>query len=84
MEARGRPAGEPSPPYPAGPGHAGQGWITGAQLRRALEAQKAAGGGRLGHWLVRQQGVSEQLVTRALGLQWSCPVLGLESTIRRA
>ena len=33
---------------------------------------------RLGHFLVRQQGVSEQLVTRALGLQWSCPVLALE------
>ncbi len=55
-----------------------QGWITQAQLRRALEAQKAAGAGRLGYWLVRQQGVSEQLVTRALGLQWSCPVLPLE------
>ena len=47
-------------------------------MRQALEAQKAAGGGRLGHWLVRQQGVSEQLVTRALGLQWSCPVLPME------
>ena len=56
-----------------------QGWITSAQLRRALEAQKTAGAGRLGHWLVRQQAVSEQLVTRALGLQWSCPVLGLEA-----
>jgi hypothetical protein len=55
-----------------------QGWISSGQLRRALEAQKAAGGGRLGHWLVCQQGVTEQLVTRALGLQWSCPVLGLE------
>jgi hypothetical protein len=55
-----------------------QGWITKAQLRGALEAQRAAGGGRLGHWLVWQQGVSEQLITRALGLQWSCPVLGLE------
>jgi hypothetical protein len=55
-----------------------QGWITQTQLRRALEAQRAAGGGRLGQWLVRQQGVSELLVTRALGLQWSCPVLGLE------
>ncbi|HEV2486412.1 MAG TPA: hypothetical protein VGT08_12840 [Terracidiphilus sp.] len=55
-----------------------QGWITSSQLRRALEAQKSAGGGRLGYWLVRHQGVSEQLVTRALGLQWSCPVLGLE------
>jgi hypothetical protein len=55
-----------------------QGWITNTQLRLALEAQKAAGGGRLGQWLVRQQGVSEKLVTRALGLQWSCPVLPLE------
>jgi hypothetical protein len=54
------------------------GWITSLQLRRALEAQKAAGGGRLGQWLVRQQGVNERLVTRALGLQWSCPVLALE------
>jgi len=55
-----------------------QGWITSGQLRQALDAQKGAGAGRLGHWLVRQQGVSEQLVTRALGLQWSCPVLPLE------
>ena len=56
-----------------------RGWITGSQLRGALEAQRSAGGGRLGHWLIRRQGVSEQLVTRALGLQWSCPVLALES-----
>jgi len=55
-----------------------QGWITSGQLRQALDAQKAAGAGRLGHWLVRQQGVREQLVTRALGLQWSCPVLPFE------
>jgi hypothetical protein len=55
-----------------------QGWITTGQLRQALDAQRAAGSGRLGYWLVRQQGVSEQLVTRALGLQWSCPVLPLE------
>ena len=55
-----------------------QGWITSGQLRQALDAQRVAGSGRLGHWLVRQQGVSEQLVTRALGLQWSCPVLPLE------
>ncbi len=55
-----------------------EGWITSAQLRHALDAQKAAGAGRLGQWLVCQQGVSEQLVTRALGMQWSCPVLPLE------
>jgi hypothetical protein len=55
-----------------------QGWITSTQLRGALEAQRAARAGRLGHWLVRHQGVSEQLVTRALGLQWSCPVMPME------
>ena len=54
-----------------------QGWITPAQLKQALEQQRAAGGGRLGHFLVRQQAVSEHLVTRALSLQWSCPVLPL-------
>lgn len=55
-----------------------QGWITSAQLRAALAAQRAAGAGRIGHWLVHGQGVSEQQVTRGLGLQSACPVLGLE------
>jgi hypothetical protein len=55
-----------------------QGWITAGQLRQALDAQRLAGGGRLGQWLVRKHGVSEALVTRALGVQWSCPVLPLE------
>jgi hypothetical protein len=55
-----------------------QGWITPSDLRAALAAQKAAGGGRLGGWLVRQRSVNENLVTRALGLQWGCPVLGME------
>lgn len=51
-----------------------QRWITAEDLRRSLAAQRQAGAGRLGHWL-RRQGVSEQLIARALGLQWSCPVL---------
>jgi hypothetical protein len=55
-----------------------QGWITQEQLRGALEAQKTAGAGRLGRWLVRSQGVSEKLVARALALQWNCPVLSPE------
>lgn len=55
-----------------------QGWITSQQLRRAVDAQKAAGGGRIGHWLVKQEGIGEQWVTRALGLQLGCPVLGME------
>jgi hypothetical protein len=54
-----------------------QGWITAGQLRGALDAQRASGG-RLGQWLVRREGISERLVTRALSLQWSCPVLPLE------
>jgi hypothetical protein len=55
-----------------------QGWITKEQLRRALDAQKAAGRMRLGYWLVKQRATSEEMVTRALSLQWSCPVLPFE------
>ncbi|MFZ0742921.1 MAG: hypothetical protein WAM85_00850 [Terracidiphilus sp.] len=52
-----------------------QGWITQSQLRNALDAQRSARSGRLGYWLVQQRAVSEQMVTRALGQQWTCPVL---------
>jgi hypothetical protein len=55
-----------------------QGWVTAAQLRSALEGQRSNHAGRLGHWLMAKEGISERLVTRALGLQWSCPVLPLE------
>lgn len=56
-----------------------QKWITHEQLRRALEGQRVHKAGRVGHWLMAREGVSERLVTRALGLQWSCPVLPLET-----
>ena len=56
-----------------------QGWISPDQLRRALAAQRSAGTGRLGQWLVEQRAATEESVTRALGLQWSCPVLSPES-----
>ena len=55
-----------------------QGWITPGQLRRAVGMQREAGGGRLGDWLVRSGAVSESLVARAVGLQWSCPVLPID------
>jgi len=55
-----------------------QGWITPIELRTALAAQRTAGSGKLGEWLVRQRSSSEELVTRALGLQWGCPVLSME------
>lgn len=56
-----------------------QGWITAEQLREALRLQRERGCGRLGFWLTSQCGVDERMVTRALGLQWSSPVLPLES-----
>jgi hypothetical protein len=55
-----------------------QGWVTHKALRAALEAQRAAGVGKLGYWLVRMEAASEEQVTRALGLQWGCPVLEME------
>lgn len=55
-----------------------QGWITSRQLHDAVGAQKAAGTGRLGDWLVAQHATDEATVTRALGLQWSSPVLSVE------
>ena len=55
-----------------------QGWITAGQLKQALEAQKAAGRGRIGQFFLRQPGVDESLVARGLSLQWSCPVLPLD------
>ncbi len=54
-----------------------QGWISNAQLRGALAAQRAAHTGRIGYWLIHGQSVSERLVTRALGLQAACPVLDI-------
>lgn len=55
-----------------------QGWITQDQLRRALDSQREAGGkGRIGKWLMRQCQLSEEQVTRALSMQWGCPVLSL-------
>jgi len=56
-----------------------RGWISGKQLQDALKMQRSAGGGRLGHWLVRQGAIDETTVTRAVGSQWGCPVLAVES-----
>ena len=57
------------------------GWITPDQLRRALDAQKEAGTGRLGRWLVDGGASEESTIARALALQWSCPVLTLEGRV---
>jgi hypothetical protein len=55
-----------------------QGWITHPQLRRALEAQRQNGTGRIGEWLIAECGLEAEQITRGLSLQWSCPVLSIE------
>ena len=55
-----------------------QGWITHPQLQTALQAQRASGQGRIGDWLTQSCGLPEERITRGLGVQWSCPVLGTE------
>ena len=52
-----------------------QGWITHPQLQHALAAQRAAGRGRIGDWLIEKCGVDQEHVTRGLGVQWNRPVL---------
>lgn len=59
-------------------------WITHEELRAALGAQQQAGGGRIGNWLVRQGAVKEETVTRALALQWSCPVIACDGHLPEA
>jgi hypothetical protein len=58
-----------------------KGWITPQHLRNAVEAQRSHGTGRLGEWLIKQHATEEVTVTRALGLQWSCPVLWPDSRL---
>ncbi|MBT9330307.1 hypothetical protein [Paracidobacterium acidisoli] len=56
-----------------------KGWISREQLRAALDAHREAiakgkQAVRVGTWLVEQTGLEERLLTRALGIQWNCPV----------
>jgi hypothetical protein len=53
--------------------------LTIEQLRSALDAQRAAGRGRIGEWLLNMGFVTEHQVTAALARQWSCPVLRTDS-----
>lgn len=52
------------------------------QLKRALQAQKDSGGGRVGEWLRHIGAVSEEQVTQILGLQYSAAVFPLERSRR--
>lgn len=55
-----------------------QGRITHPQLRHALDLQRQAGCDRIGQWLMRECGLSQDHITRALSVQWGCPVLPME------
>jgi len=55
-----------------------RGIISQEQLRRTLQAQRNAGQGRLGDWLLDTGIITEPQLTAALGLQWGCPVFPLE------
>lgn len=53
-----------------------KGWISANQLKQARQSQRRDGG-RIGNWLVRDAGVTEDKLTQALAQQWSRPVLSL-------
>jgi hypothetical protein len=76
------PAPETSPPrgrrVPIGLLLLQRGVINEDQLRQALALQQEHGEGRVGDWLRRIGAATEQNVTRALAMQWSCPVFPLE------
>lgn len=58
-----------------------QGWITQEQLRKALDAQREHGHGRVGDWLVSECGVEMDHITRGLSVQWGCPVLNADGFV---
>lgn len=78
MDGRGSPGESHRHRIPLGLVLLEQGWITNQDLRTALQSQRAAGAGRLGRWLLESRSASEENITRALSLQWGCPVLAME------
>jgi hypothetical protein len=55
-----------------------QGWITQAQLQKALKAQRENGSGRIGEWLKRECGLEPEQIMKGVSMQWGCPVLTTE------
>lgn len=54
--------------------------LSSEQLRSALEAQRKAGGGKIGEWLQQLGFASELEVTAGLARQWGCPLLRCEDS----
>lgn len=74
----GQPTAERAHRVPIGLLLLSRGVIDSDQLRRALTMQKERGEGRLGDWLRRMGAATEADITRALAMQWGCPVFPLE------
>jgi len=51
-----------------------RGKLTYHEVRAALEAQRRARYGKIGEWIEKLGFATEQEVTKALALQWGCPV----------
>jgi hypothetical protein len=56
-----------------------RGFLTEDQLQAVLAAQLSAGEGKIGAWAQRLEFATERQVLSALSLQWSCPVLALQT-----
>jgi hypothetical protein len=56
------------------------GYVDQEQLKKALQAQRDSGSGRVGEWLRHIGAVTEEQVTQTLGLQWSIPIFPLNQT----
>jgi Type II secretion system (T2SS), protein E, N-terminal domain len=56
-----------------------RGYIDEQQLQKVLVAQREAGSGRMGSWALKLQFVTERQLLNILSLQWSCPVLALQT-----
>lgn len=55
-----------------------QGRITNKELQHALDLQRRAKSGRIGDWLIQECGLTQGDITRALSVQWQCPVLTMD------
>ena len=74
-ESVGNPRPRPPHRVPLGLLMLSRGDLAPEQLRQALDAQSANGGGRIGEWIEKLGYARERQITSALATQWACPVL---------
>src|ERR1700688_3599579 len=68
------PSTQPANRIPLGLLMVARGKLTYVEVRAALEAQRRARYGKIGEWIEKLGFASEREVTKALALQWGCPV----------